>query len=167
MLSSPNWTIAERHMVRYHMSHLMWWALIAISAPVIALSLGAALVRIAVLEPRGAGFLIWGITAAIAVLSPVVAFVIERGRIRSAPADRPLRAVVMSYKHAKLWVIAVCGIGALSPVFALYVSGSFSPALGAVVLPLAFLVIHFPHVERFTAFVDSHFDTVESSQEPE
>ena len=167
MLSSPNWTIAERHMVRYHMSHLMWWALIAISVPVIALRLGAALVKIAVLPPRGAGFLIWGATAAIAVLSPVVAFAIERGRIRPVPADRPLRAVVMWYKHAKLWAIAACGIGALSPVSALYISGSFSPALGAVVFPLAFLMIRFPHAERFTAFVDSHFDAVEPSQGPE
>lgn len=167
MLSSPNWTIAERHMVRYHMSHLMWWALIAISVPVLALSLGAALIEITVLQPRGAGLLIWGTTAAVAVLSPVVAFAIERGHIRSVPADRPLRAVVTGYKHAKLWAIAVCGIGALSPVLALFVSGSFSPALGAVVFPLAFLVIRFPHAERFTKFVDSHFDAVEPPQEAE
>jgi len=141
-------------MVRYHLSHLVWWALGAISALIVALAAVFALTRFGILTTKLLDTTWWYATCVATPLLTGVSFAVKPAILRGGMAEWSLHRVVVKYERTLILVMMICLVAGLLPCIVAALSGEFGYPLLIVVVPLAALIAHFPHAERFSAFVE-------------
>ena len=154
MLEPDHWTIAERYMVRHHLTHILWWALGSISAIILALGLVLALTTIGTPAPNAMWRYLW---YGVFVLVPAItgaSFVAKDALLARAIDDWKLFRLVIHYKNALIAVYLFCLIAGLLPCVAALVSGSFGYPLLIELVPLGAMFVNFPHDDRFQFYVE-------------
>lgn len=154
MLEPDRWTIAERYMVRHHLTHLLWWAIGFVSAVILALGLALALTTIGTKAANASSTYLW---YAAFVLTPVItgaSFVTKDALLARAIGDWKLFRLVTHYKNALVSTYVLCLIAGLLPCVVAVVSGSFSYPLLVELVPLGAMLVHFPHDDRFHFYVE-------------
>ncbi len=154
MIEPERWTVAERYMVRYHLMHLVWIALAAISLIIVAIGIVGALTAAAVLKSAPVSVTLW---YAVFVLTPALSatsFVVKDAILRRVSSEWPLYQVVSAYKRAVAVTHAIGLIAGLIPVALALWSGQFGYPLLVIIAPLGAMVYHFPHTDRFTTYAE-------------
>lgn len=152
-------------MVRYHVSQLTWWAVGAICVPVVIAATALGLIAAGAMNSQDSGMVTWAIASVLCLMLSAVAYIAEPSFDDPMLQEKPLREAVTGHKRAKILVIALLGAGGLAPSIALFLTGEVSILLAVIVVPVALLVLRFPHVDRFIASLDVRLGPVASSRE--
>ncbi len=154
MIEPERWTVAERYMVRYHLMHLVWIALAAVSLIIVAVGIVGALMAAGIVKSAPVTVTLW---YAVFVVTPVLAaasFVVKDAVLRRVSSEWPLYQVVSAYKRAVTVTYAVGLIAGLVPVALALWSGQFGYPLLIIIAPLGAMVYHFPHTDRFATYAE-------------
>jgi len=154
MHGPEQWTIPERYMVRYHLSHLTWWAIAAVGVLILAIIVVLALTAAHVLRPVAANSIWWYAAFPITLVFTGASFVVKDMLLARATSDWSTHQVVTLYKRATTITVLLCLLAGLIPcALAAWYGQPGWPLLIAIV-PVAALIVQFPRGERFRAFVD-------------
>jgi len=159
MINPIRWSIAERHMVRYHLSRLMWSGLGGMS---LLLLLAIAIVAANATNALGSGpasTAMWSVALVVAPLLTGVSFITKESMVRRFSAESSLYQLVRGYRRTVLATQAICLLAGVVPcVIAMFNGGLLYPLL-IVVVPLAAMFVHFPHTEKFYLVVEEVLQT--------
>ena len=154
MIQPERWTVAERYMVRYHLMHLVWIALAAISLIIVAVAIVGAMATIGTTTATSVPVTIWYAVFVITPALTVASFVVRDTILRRMSPEWPLYRVVSTYKRATIATYAVCFVAGLIPVALAIWSGQFGYSLLIIIAPLGAMAYHFPHTDRFTTYTE-------------
>ena len=158
MLDSQRWTKAETHMVRYHSSHLVWVTSGSIVA-LVAVASAAVLVALLGTGAADASADAWWMASVVGV--PALTAAIWGGKVyllRRVSADWTLYKAILLYK----WTLIIAMFGfLLAASFVCWVVAFVQAGVvhyaAVVLVPVAAMVLNFPHRDRLIGFVDETY----------
>jgi len=154
MLGPESWSIPERYMVRYHLSQLVWWSLGATALLIAAMAAALAMTRVGLPRPPLVGVTWWYGVLVVTPALTAASFPLKPHLLRKVMPDWTLYRTVSHYKRAHVLVMAVCLVAGILPSGLAALTARFDHAVLVALLPVIALLFHFPHSEKFAAFVD-------------
>lgn len=154
MIEPERWTVAERYMVRYHLMHLVWIALAAISLLIVAVGIVGALMAAGILELAPVSVTLWCAVFVVTSALAAASFAAKDTILRRVSPEWPLYQVIAVYKRAIVVTYAIGLIAGLVPVALALWSGQFGYPLLIIIAPLGAMIYHFPHMDRFAVYAE-------------
>lgn len=154
MVDVERWTIAERYMVRYHLTHLVWWALGSIGLLIIASIAVLAYTSVQSQPLHAMAKTLWHVTFVATPVLTGVSFLVKEHLLGRVYSDWELHKVLLHYKRTVGFAVLLCLAAGLIPVCVAAFAGHMSYGLLLTLVPLAALILHFPYQEKFYSLVD-------------
>jgi hypothetical protein len=154
MLEAERWTIAERYMVRHHLSRLVWIALTVVSLLVVMLGVLLAITSIDMLSPSPSARTHWFIAFLVTPVLTGAGFLVKDAFLGRVQTDWELYRFVIHYKRTVLYTYLLTSLAGAVPIAVAAWSGQFSYPLIITIVPLVAMLIHFPHIERFNVYIE-------------